>query len=613
MIYATSTRCRRHGIFFEPHELEPLGVFDNSHCWGLWAEGRRFDERCQLDPDDNWFTNESPHLVVSSIHPDQWPDAFSLQVFLERRSHERDKPATECDAFYGLTDALARCGVNMLSVQTAQIGYSLVTLTATCQFPRLRALSARLTRLADQAGDDLQRVRHQLQTDGSGSESMLREAAQIAHARRAAAFQAIGLAIMPRLVELEARLTFIENQRFLWQQVGSGAALKARREGMLQDAHDPVRYRLLVGSPLPSNYDPAEIERRYMQALSTAWFLNRSAVEAGENSYYLAYYNMSTRDRTRAPVADDAPPPCAAEDDVDELSDQELDALFDVYYRTLQNRPLGRTFRQIIPASPDMLSPTTREPEVRSGAAERVTQHSTTVDFEARSLSLFFQQQALWPLKITALPTLAHARFWKHGGGSSALLSFRYQHTMLTPEGSRQDPDGPMSPIFEFLNGFVDDESPRGVFGPGSVVLANLDTHNQYMRLRFIRPQAEPQAYLEVRLHYHVTANGTERPVSQGILKSLVAVIIGNDFRIERAFNRMILNDKTEEQAVLHVIIRSANSNGLERCARAHANGTARNELASEWTEQLRDLVSADAHWRELRIEVLGAMVPPGR
>lgn len=167
MIYSITTRTRKRGIYFEPHELRPLGIGDGSCCWGIWVEGRAWEERSRLDlyKDQPWTDLQSPHMMVSPLHPIAWPRAFTIQVLLERRRYNEIQEATACDSFFGVTDALSRFGVNVLFAQTAQVGYDLISFIATCELPRLRDVADDFVLRADQAGEELAATRLRLDVE----------------------------------------------------------------------------------------------------------------------------------------------------------------------------------------------------------------------------------------------------------------------------------------------------------------------------------------------------------------------------------------------------------------------------------------------------------------
>lgn len=155
MHFSITTRAKRNGIVFEPHELAPLGIDEGAKCWGVWVEGRGFDDRSRLVTKEDVYKHESPHLAVSPIHPAFWPTAFGLDVYMQRRQFERDSNPVHCDAFLGLSDALRRCDVNILFINTAQLGYDLVCVSLTCDFPLLRQFAATLLTEADNAGREV--------------------------------------------------------------------------------------------------------------------------------------------------------------------------------------------------------------------------------------------------------------------------------------------------------------------------------------------------------------------------------------------------------------------------------------------------------------------------
>lgn len=627
MIYSISTRARRNGITFEPHELEPLGIEPGARCWGLWAEGHRFDENSRLDG-DRWLANEAPHLVVAQMHPNLWPTAFNLQALLER-PNSTGAADRRCDPFLGLADALRRCGVNVLTVRTAQVGYDLISFDAVCELPSLRPAIARLLQEADAAGADMENARFQVRRRGLSPEdeaAALREPADQCYRVRARAFQLVGQLLLPQLLELEARLTVIDRLRRLWHRVDENPQATDRRPTMLPDAKDETRFRLAVGEPWPgceTEEATANASRMLRESYQNSWFLNRRICAAGENTYFLAYHTLSGRELSRKPV-NNLVDFSSLRIDATGTTDQDLDTLFEVYFKTLKDRQLDPSFKDLIPASPDFAQSGSAY-TVRSAASERARRNTTPLEFESDSLRLFFQQQALWPLKIFAIPALAHARVWAYGGASdlNAPMPLRYEHNRLRPERTdpaSKDDVGDFERISSFLNTHsrIDvDRDERGRFDNDSAVLASMHIRDRFVRMRFSRPKTERAAFITLRVKYFASPDPAARRrqgvTSQGLLRAIFALLARHEFLTQRTSNHAFDSDLENESGLVEVIAKAAGTGGLDCCAALSRGRRAVIEVQDQWQRELRDLLGEPGRWKTINIRIEPGFVPPER
>lgn len=628
MIYSISTRARWNGITFEPHELEPLGIEPGARCWGLWAEGHRFDENARLDG-NRWLANEAPHLVVAQMHPNLWPTAFNLQALLER-PNSTGAPDRRCDPFLGLADALRRCGVNVLTVRTAQVGYDLISFDAVCELPSLRPTVARLLDEADGAGTEMERARLQVRKRGLGPKeeaTALREPADQCYRTRARAFQLLGQLLLPRLLELEAHLTVIDRLRRLWHGVDDENSQRTdRRPDMLLDAKDETRFRLAVGEPWPGcENDEAKSKASNMlrESYESSWFLNRRICAAGENTYFLAYHTLSGRELARKPVNNLADLSSLREGSTD-ATDHDLDTLFQVYFNALKDRQLDPFFKDLVPASPDFEKGGSSY-TVKSATSERARRNSTPLEFESDSLRLFFQQQALWPLKISAIPALAHARVWAYGGASdqNAPMPLRYEHNRLRPERAPSDSRGDVEDferIASFLNTHsrIDvDRDERGRFDNDSAVLASMHIRDRFMRMRFSRRKTEKAAFVTLRVEYFASPDPSARVrkgvTSQGLLRAVFGLLSKHEFLAQRTSNHAFDSDLENESGLVEVIAKAAGPTGVACCAALSQGHRAVLALQDQWQRELRELLGEPGRWKTINIRVEPGFVPPER
>lgn len=65
----------RNGIIVREKALQPLGIYDQSICWGMWAANHH--------PPPAKYGH--PNLIISPFHPSSWPFLVRLRVILENR------------------------------------------------------------------------------------------------------------------------------------------------------------------------------------------------------------------------------------------------------------------------------------------------------------------------------------------------------------------------------------------------------------------------------------------------------------------------------------------------------------------------------------------------
>ena len=122
-----SIRISQDGLELKPKAVEPLSIFDNSSCWGVWVAGRpardSTDSRKPKNP-----RRHLPHLVVSPIHPDLWPFSAHVEMRL------KDEPG----ALANVSRLLSEGGANIIFADCAASGYRQATLSSVIEFESLR-------------------------------------------------------------------------------------------------------------------------------------------------------------------------------------------------------------------------------------------------------------------------------------------------------------------------------------------------------------------------------------------------------------------------------------------------------------------------------------------
>lgn len=72
MIHGDIVTITSEGLLVHEKALQPLGIYDQSICWAVWAAARNEAET----------TKREPNLIVSPIHPSSWPFLIRLEIAL---------------------------------------------------------------------------------------------------------------------------------------------------------------------------------------------------------------------------------------------------------------------------------------------------------------------------------------------------------------------------------------------------------------------------------------------------------------------------------------------------------------------------------------------------
>src|ERR1700686_332187 len=75
MIHGDIVTLTSEGIVVQEKALQPLGIFDQSICWGVWA----------ANPHEDQPLYRHPNLIISPLHPASWPFLIQLQIILFNR------------------------------------------------------------------------------------------------------------------------------------------------------------------------------------------------------------------------------------------------------------------------------------------------------------------------------------------------------------------------------------------------------------------------------------------------------------------------------------------------------------------------------------------------
>ena len=606
MFLTYTSRTGFDGIHAKAEHLSPLGITADAQVWGLFIEGREIDGRCRLhgsqlrprrkggggESQTEWLGRQSPHLAASPLHPSTWATAFTVQVLLQRHLPDDKRPTTEWDSCHAVCDALERLGVNMLWVRTSQIGYDLVAFTATCEFPHLRIAAKPLIEKADEAGRAMAKARAHAVAEGMSRvrrDKYLREQSSIAEGTRREQFKLLGQLMLPRLAELESRLILMEEYRYQYDKAAPLGTedrkrkyeAKATKEEILAKADSDYIYEVVVGKAPPSTMTRQERRAKFKEAIEHTWFFSNKVVEAGENAYYLGYDDFKTSEGIRAirmAVVGEGKLPL----DCPELSERSLDRLHEATLDTLKKRPMDGSLKDLF---------------AECETAKRVRPIANGREYEVYSMQDFFRRQALLPLRVTALPSLAHARFWAlapldgdHTKGKAApfQVQFKYRGGVLEAVGTSHRRDGKMSPIYDFLNRMtrLDEVSvgePKagvvpfsttdlGKFGPNTAAICNVFGDDRFVRMRFCRQRVETSTYCTVRAYYKVERTnekdgGGEPPhiarqgaifSPLGLVKHFTELMLSKGFRVEGIFNKITESTEVIEKGYVELILQVA-------------------------------------------------------
>jgi len=104
MIHGDVVTLTSKGILVHDKALQPLGIFHQSMCWGVWAANPFSDNK----------QHRYPNLIVSPIHPSSWPFLLQLEISMS------DKEG----AFADVCDLLNRMELSILYIECTTAGYT---------------------------------------------------------------------------------------------------------------------------------------------------------------------------------------------------------------------------------------------------------------------------------------------------------------------------------------------------------------------------------------------------------------------------------------------------------------------------------------------------------
>lgn len=108
MIHGDVVTMTTEGILVHDKSLQPLGIFDQSVCWAVWAASPHGEKRTRV------LRGEYPNLIISPIHPSSWPFLLRLEVSL------RDEEG----ALTWISGWLNKQGLSILFLECSAAGFS---------------------------------------------------------------------------------------------------------------------------------------------------------------------------------------------------------------------------------------------------------------------------------------------------------------------------------------------------------------------------------------------------------------------------------------------------------------------------------------------------------
>src|ERR671927_1143128 len=75
MFFGDIVTITSNGVLAREKALEPVGIFHDSICWGMWAANPHYPHRHP----------GHPNLIISPFHPSSWPFLVRLRLVLENR------------------------------------------------------------------------------------------------------------------------------------------------------------------------------------------------------------------------------------------------------------------------------------------------------------------------------------------------------------------------------------------------------------------------------------------------------------------------------------------------------------------------------------------------
>jgi len=110
MIHGDVVTMTSEGILVHGKALQPLGIFDQSSCWAVWAA----NPYSQNQHNESNKQYKYPNLVISAIHPSSWPFLLQMEIAL----------SDEEGAFADVCELLNKNDLSILFMECTTAGFS---------------------------------------------------------------------------------------------------------------------------------------------------------------------------------------------------------------------------------------------------------------------------------------------------------------------------------------------------------------------------------------------------------------------------------------------------------------------------------------------------------
>ncbi len=180
------------GLSVRPKAVEPIGISDGTQCWGVWIDKRQRYGVGEQSDDGHGVARD---FVISPIHPELWPVAFRVEATLNHIG----------GTLYSLAKALLDHNVNILHAHLAPGGYTNEVFSAICSF--------------DPNSDNNRPLRAALELRAKGLAAAAElddpdQRTKVLNRQRQEACQALGLAMLPRLMGVWAGMRTAEKRLY---------------------------------------------------------------------------------------------------------------------------------------------------------------------------------------------------------------------------------------------------------------------------------------------------------------------------------------------------------------------------------------------------------------
>jgi len=229
---------------------------------------------------------------------------------------------------------------------------------------------------------------------------------------------------------------------------------------------------------------------------------------------------------------------------------ERLDSFFEAHWKELRRRKIFSSLRRFI-----------KEHEI----GKAVDQLESGAAFEAWNVRRFFRRQALLPVRILAMPSLAYARFWALPQPVGGVL-FKYEDGMFRPYDTETQKCGPTYNLAEALNAMSGIAADKGLnqYNAGALVLANVHLPDRFIRFRFLRPEFSRMACVRLRVEYKTVSGVPNGVDSRGLLAAILGQTAKTGLRAEWTSYRITEQTGQTEAGEFDALLKATSSLSLK-------------------------------------------------